>query len=115
MAGKARGLENHPYCNHPWVVKISLFKLLLAITTFWALMPWLLWAVYQFHPPDHADPFWLLMIPFAFASFIPMILRSNDSGDTSWFPLGWVVASSLFNLLVGGLILLVVKVVRTKN
>jgi len=26
----------------------------------WAISPWLFWFVYQFHKPDHADPFWLI-------------------------------------------------------
>lgn len=83
-----------------------------AIAIIWALMPWLFAAVYLVHKPGHADPFWLPAMPFAFASFIPMLL---SGADTTGFPLKWVILSSLFNLSVGVLLAYFVAWVRSSH
>jgi hypothetical protein len=82
----------------------------------WALLPWLFWCVFQFHKPDHADPFWLPAIPFIYVSFIPMMLFGHDSDNPNWFPLGWVAGSSVFNLAAGALLSVIIWfMIDTKN
>lgn len=60
--------------------------------------------VFQFHKADHADPFWLPAMPFVYGSFIPMMLFGNSADNPNWFPLGWVIGSSVFNLAIGTLV-----------
>ena len=81
----------------------------------WALLPWLLWAVYQFHKPDHADPFWLPAMPLVFASFIPMLLNYGDTPAGNWFPIVWVLGSSVFNLAAGLLLSFIVSLFSTQS
>lgn len=95
-------------------MKTFKFKWLLIVTGTWALLPWLLWLVYQFHKPDHADVFWLLALPFTFISFLPMFL--SQGGDAPmWFPMGWVIGSSAFNLVLGTAFFLAVSLLTKKR
>ena len=96
-------------------MRTLLFKLLLIVAVIWAVMPWALWFVYQFHKPDHADPFWLLAMPLVFLSFIPMLLKHSDTGSGGWFPVGWVIVSSAFNFAVGTLLAIFVRLFRKQN
>lgn len=88
-------------------MKTSTFKGLLIGALIWALLPWLFWCVCQVHKPDHADPFWLPAMPIVLASFIPMLISHYEGPD--WFPIGWVIASSVFNLVVGVLVSFVTR------
>jgi hypothetical protein len=96
-------------------MKVSLFKGLLIVVVIWAVMPWALWFVYQFHKPDHADAFWLPAMPLVFLSFVPMLLKHSVTGSESWFPIGWVVGSSAFNLAVGILFAFLVRSLRRRS
>ncbi len=77
----------------------------------WALLPWIFWCVYEIHKPGHADPFWLPVMPLVFVSFIPMLLVQRDA-NPNWFPLGWVIGCSLFNLTVGALLIVTITGLR---
>ena len=99
-------------------MQLSRIKVALVISSAWALDPWLLWAVYQFHKPGgHADPFWGLAIPLVFVSFIPMFLkyggRAGAGGD--WFPIAWVFGCSIFNLAAGLLLSFVIRAFSTHH
>ena len=71
----------------------------------WALLPWFFWCVYQFHKLDHADPFWLVAIPFVFVSYIPAMVFGSGAGSADWFALGPVIISSIFNLALGAFLI----------
>ena len=83
-----------------------------ALIVVWALSPWLVWAVYQFHKPDHADAFWTASIPFVIFSCLPLVLSQASWDGTNWFPTGMVAVCSIFNVAAGILILAVVKALR---
>jgi len=90
-------------------MKRKRWLLILALT--WAALPWVFWGVYQFHSPDHADAFWLPAMPFILISFIPMWV-GHGTADPNWFPLAWVIGSSIFNLTVGALLVIIVSGMR---
>jgi hypothetical protein len=76
----------------------------------WALLPWMFWAVYQHHKPDHADVFWLPAMPLVFLSFIPLLAAyGGDTSHDNWFPVGWVLVCSVFNLIAYPLTLLLIR------
>jgi len=95
---------------HASAIKPSRTKWALIISSAWALLPWLLWAVYQFHKPDHADLFWMSAIPLVFISFIPMLLSGGGTQTGDWFPIAWVFGCSVFNLAAGLLLSFVIRV-----
>jgi hypothetical protein len=91
-------------------MKPSRIKWSLIISSAWALLPWLLWAVFQFHKPDHASLFWMLAMPFVFISFILMLLIHGDTYTADWFPMAWVFGCSVFNLAFGLSLSFVIRV-----
>lgn len=78
------------------------------------LVPWVLWAIYQFHKPDHADVFWLPAMPLSFIFLLPMWLI-HGGGGPNWFPVDWVALSSAFNLVFAASIWSVVLLIKKKT
>jgi hypothetical protein len=50
-------------------------------------------------------------MPFILISFIPMWV-GHGTADPNWFPLAWVIGSSIFNLTVGALLVIIVSGMR---
>jgi hypothetical protein len=78
----------------------------------WTALPWLFWIVHQHHAFGHADPFWLLAIPFVLMSMAPMLIAAPEAIG---FPLRWVIESSIFNLILGFLIWLAIYAWRVRR
>jgi hypothetical protein len=94
------------------ILKPSNLKLTLLVSGAWALLPWILWLLYQFHKPDHADIVWWAATPAVFIAYSPMIMFRVDSEVGNWFPMAWVVGCSAFNFVIGTVICFFVRAVR---
>jgi hypothetical protein len=71
------------------------------------------WYISRLYKPDHADPFWLPVMPVVLLSLLPSLVLPDAPGV--FIPLSHAAVSSVFNLTVGLLIALVLRrVVRKK-
>ena len=57
-----------------------------------AALPWLFWAINLFHPPDHADVFWMVGMPLVFVTCSPIFVLPTP--PDAFLPFWQIVISS---------------------